>query len=58
VFAALGAVCFLIAWGLHWAGRGTSPWDPQGFLLLGLLCTALHLVIMELTDRPPWRWRR
>ncbi len=52
MFAVLAGVLFLIAWVLHWAGKGTNPLDPTGFLYLGLIAVAVHLALAV-----PW-WRR
>jgi hypothetical protein len=53
VFAVIAAVLFLISFVLHWAGKGTSPFDSQGFMLLGLISTAVHLAVAA-----PWWYRR
>jgi hypothetical protein len=45
MFAVIAAVLFLISFVLHWAGKGTSPFDPTGFLYLGLIAVAVHLAI-------------
>jgi heme/copper-type cytochrome/quinol oxidase subunit 4 len=43
VFAVIAAVLYLIAFVLHWAGKGTSPFDVEGVFLLGMIFLAVHL---------------
>ena len=53
MFAVIAAVLYLVAFVLHWAGKGTSPFDPQGVFYLGDIALAVHLALAT-----PWRWRR
>jgi hypothetical protein len=53
MFAVIAAVLFLIAFVLHWAAKGTSPFDVTGFMLLGLISTAVHLAVAA-----PWWYHR
>jgi hypothetical protein len=55
VFAVLAAICFLISFVLHWAGKGTSPFDAEGVFFLGMIAVAVHLFIHYpfLPRRPP-----
>jgi hypothetical protein len=54
VFAVAAGVCFLIAFVLHWAGKGAVPFDPAGVFLLGMIFVAVHLAI----TLPHWYRRR
>lgn len=52
MLAVLAAVCFAVAFVLHWAGGGHNPIDVTGLTLLGLFLLALHLVVPL---GVPWR---
>ena len=54
MFAVIAGVLFLIAFVLHWAGKGTSPFDPAGVFYLGMIAVAVHLAI----TLPHWLHRR
>jgi hypothetical protein len=43
VFAVIAGVLYLIAFVLHWVGKGSVPFDPEGFFLLGMISLAYHL---------------
>lgn len=49
MFAILAAILYLIAFVLHWAGKGTNPFDVEGVFLLGMISLALHLYVHH-----PW----
>ncbi len=44
MLALASTLLFLVAFILHWAGKGTAPWDYSGFLALGGLALAAHFV--------------
>lgn len=54
MFAVVAGVLYLIAFVLHWAGKGTSPFDSQGVFLLGMISLAIHLYL----HHPWWPARR
>ena len=43
MLALISAILYLIAFVLHWAGKGTSPFDATGVFYLGCIFLALHL---------------
>lgn len=45
MFAVIAAALFLISFVLHWASKGTNPFDVEGFMLLGLISLAVHLFV-------------
>jgi hypothetical protein len=45
VFAIIAGVLFLIGFVLHWAGKGTAPFDWIGLMLLGLIAISVHLYL-------------
>jgi heme/copper-type cytochrome/quinol oxidase subunit 4 len=45
VFAVIAGVLALIAFVLHWAGKGTNPFDPTGVYLLAFISLCIHLWI-------------
>lgn len=45
MFAIIAAVLFLISFVLHWAGKGTNPFDPTGVFYLGMISLAVHLFV-------------
>jgi hypothetical protein len=45
VFAVIAAVLYLIAFVLHWAGKGTNPFDPFGVAMLASISLAVHLFV-------------
>jgi hypothetical protein len=51
MFAVIAGVLFLISFVLHWAGKGTSPFDPTGVFYLGMIAVAVHLAVRP---GPPW----
>jgi uncharacterized membrane protein YjdF len=54
MFAVIAGVLFLISFVLHWAGKGTNPFDPTGVFYLGMIAVAVHLAI----TLPHWYHRR
>ena len=44
MFGLIAAICFAVAFILHWAGGGHNPVDPAGLGYLGLFFLALHLL--------------
>ena len=53
MFAVIAAVLYAIAFVLHWAGKGTNPFDAAGVFYLGCVSLAVHLALTG----PPWRHR-
>lgn len=51
MFAVIAGVLYLIAFVLHWAGKGTNPFDADGVFLLGMISLAVHLALRL---GPPW----
>ena len=45
MFAIIAGVLYLIAFVLHWAGKGTNPFDVEGVFLLGMISLAIHLYL-------------
>lgn len=45
MFAVIGGILFLISFVLHWAGKGTNPFDVEGVFLLGMIALAIHLAL-------------
>jgi hypothetical protein len=54
VFAIIAAILYAIAFVLHWAGKGTNPFDPFGVAMLASISLAAHLALVG----PPWRYHR
>jgi uncharacterized membrane protein YjdF len=53
VFAIIAGVLYAIAFVLHWAGKGTNPFDATGVFYLGMISLAVHLALVF-----PWRYHR
>ena len=45
MFAVIAAILYLISFVLHWAGKGTNPFDSEGVFLLGCIALAVHLAL-------------
>lgn len=45
MFAVIGGILFVISFVLHWAGKGTNPFDTEGVFLLGMISLAVHLYL-------------
>jgi uncharacterized membrane protein YjdF len=45
MFAIIAGVLWLIAFVLHWAGKGHNPFDVEGVFLLGMISIAIHLYL-------------
>jgi hypothetical protein len=43
VFAVIAAILYLIAFVLHWVGKGSAPFDATGVFYLGCISLAVHL---------------
>jgi uncharacterized membrane protein YjdF len=54
MFAVIAGVLFLISFVLHWAGKGTNPFDSVGVFYLGMIAVAVHLYLAA----PWWPHRR
>jgi hypothetical protein len=45
MFAVIAGILFLISFVLHWAGKGTVPFDATGVFYLGMIAVAVHLYL-------------
>jgi hypothetical protein len=52
MFAILAAICYGVAFILHWGGGGKSPFDVLGLVILGSVLVAIHLA-----TGIGWPWR-